>query len=64
MYDNGLNNIVPTLISMTAQVQQALLLTCHSELAGQLLYQKGGQPHETVILHVMVILFRKVREIT
>jgi hypothetical protein len=48
-YDNGINNIVPTLISMNAEVQQALLLTCHCELAGQLLYQKGVNQRETAV---------------
>jgi hypothetical protein len=39
-YDNGLNNIVPTLISMTAAVQNSLLNVCKLELAGQLKYQQ------------------------
>ena len=39
-YDNGLNNIAPTLITMKKKLQTALSATCTAELNGELYYQK------------------------
>ena len=39
-YDNGLNNIAPTLITMSRKLQTALSATCKAELNGELYYQK------------------------
>jgi hypothetical protein len=40
-YDNGLNNIAPTLITMTKVVQNAFVQTCKAELSGTLHFQQA-----------------------
>ena len=58
VYDNGLNNIAPTLITMTADVQEELLKTCNMELASSLHFQlpdENGHKVPFCFLHFVVV---------
>jgi hypothetical protein len=48
-YDNGLNNICPTLITMTKPVQTAWVNICKAELAGALYFQLAAIDGEKVL---------------
>ena len=45
-YDNGVNNVVPTLITMIPDVESSFSKICKLELDGKLEYQKQLQPPE------------------